>query len=859
MMSPWSMASGRTPARTRERLGVAALCALGLLPGCDRPPPSVTATLAGLSVRVESSPARLVVTSADGRVLLDGVPGGLGGTTPSATGLAFRSVKALIESNFGSFRFDETRAPPWSGVERLTSLTATPEAVRFTFADGGEGELRAEEPGREGALRLRISRTGANRASLAFACRPDEHFLGFGAQAYDVDHRGQTVPLWVSEQGIGKYPDDEDRVDWYLSGTRHSSYFPVPFFLSSRGYGLEVDTSRRVVVALCSERQEVARVEAWDGVLSLVLDDGPRPLDVIARRSARRGRPPAPPAFAFAPWNDAVKGAAEVRRVAKLIRDNRVPASVIWTEDWAGGVQSGNNYNLTYNLVPDRTLYPDIEAMIGELHASGFKFLGYFNTFVERDSKQFAEARDRGFLVKRKDGTPYLFDGVRFSPTGLVDLSNPAARAWMEAAMVAAIDLGIDGWMADFAEWMPVDALLTEPMPTPSGPTTDAEAWHNLYPVEWQRLNERVFDARSADGVERLSFVRSGWLGSESTRHQVVWAGDQSTDFDRGDGLPSVIPIGLGLGVVGLPYYGSDVAGYFSGLRTPFATRELFFRWTALGALTPLMRTHHGVASGKNWRFDEDADTLAHWARWARLHTRLYPLWEALSREAVSTGAPLMRAVALEFPEEEATWPLTDQYLLGASLLVAPVVTQGATSRAVYLPAGRWLRAFDDDRDPAPRSAPLDGPRTVTVDAPLTEAPVFARAGTLLPLLPERIETLAPSMPPVVGLADVGDDRELLVFLGAPGRFDETAGRSYLLEGGAAPTNASTLALSWQGAALAACAPAPVAPCAAVDAPKRQARAYVTGSGALALSDGGARVLVEGGRPDRALVVTLRW
>jgi alpha-glucosidase (family GH31 glycosyl hydrolase) len=830
--------------------------ALGLvLAACDATPPPLTTTLGGFSVRVESAPVRLVVTAADGRVLLDGMPGGPAtAEPPAATGLAFRHVDATIETLFGSFRFDESGAPPWTGVERLSSLATTTDGVRFAFAGGGEGTITAPS---DGTLRISVKRETANRASFAFRCSADEHFLGFGAQAWDVDHRGRTVPMWVSEQGIGKAEDDADRGDWFLTGTRHSTYFPVPFFVSSHGYGLEVETSRRTIVSLCDEREDAIRVETWSGALTLVLDDGPRPLDVLRRRTARRGRPPVPPPFTFAPWNDAVHGADEVRRVAKLIRDNRVPSSAIWTEDWAGGVQSGPNYNLTYNIVPDRTLYPDIEAMIGELHAAGFKFLGYFNTFVEQDSKQFAEARDRGYLVKRKDGSPYLFDGVRFSPTGLVDLSNPAARAWLEAAMVTAIDLGFDGWMADFAEWLPHDAAMTDAMPTPEGSTTDAEAWHNLYPVEWQRLNERVFDARAQDGRERLAFVRSGWLGSEAIRHQVVWGGDQATSFDRGDGLPTVIPIGIGLGVAGLPYYGSDVAGYYSGGPFPNGTRELFFRWTTLGAMTPILRTHHGVASTANWRFDQDAETLAHWARWARVHTQLYPLWAALAREAVATGAPIMRAVALEFPDDAATWPLADEYLIGPSLLVAPVVTAGALSRSVYLPEGRWLRAFDDENDTRPRAAPLDGRRVETVAASLTEAPIFARAGTVIALLPARIETLAPATPPVVDLAAVGDEREVVAFLGAPGRFDEEGGRSYVLDPGGAPSAAP--ALLWNGVALAACATPAVAPCARIDAARREARAFVSGNGTLATDDAAARLTVAGGDADRALVVTLRW
>src|SRR6185369_1439703 len=184
--------------------------------------------------------------------------------------------------------------------------------------------------------------------------------------------------------------------------------------------------------------------------------------------------------------------------------------------------------------------------------------------------------------------------------------------------------------MADFAEWLPTDATLH---------TGDALEQHNLYPLAWQRANRELLDA-IGDGVERVWFVRSASLRSQSVV-QVVWAGDQTTDWAVGDGFPSVIPMGIGLGMTGFPYYGSDIGGYISTGTVP-TSRELFFRWTTMGALTPVMRTHHGRLTTMNWQWDHDAETTAHFGRWARVHQQLLPYLRSLADASVSTGAPIM-------------------------------------------------------------------------------------------------------------------------------------------------------------------------------------------------------------------------
>jgi alpha-glucosidase len=813
---------------------------VAVLAGCA--PPPIELALSDVVLRVEPADGRVQVRRPDGTVILDGLPGGaVSAGQPPHVGFAFEKAAPQWTELYGSFQVQDS-APAWQGVRGFAGASKLADGIAFTIAGGGSGSIRRVA---DGTLALVVTLPAQTRASAAFRCAADERFIGFGAMPMDVEHRGATIASWVTEQGVGRVPTDDQPADWFLRGTRHQSYFPVPFFVSSHNYGVRADTSNRSVFAMCSEAADAWRVEAWEGTLALHVFYGGSPLEVIRRHSDLEGRAPPPPPFTFAPWNDAIFGSASVRSVANELRVNHIPSSVIWTEDWAGGIMGmGGDYHLPYLWTADRTLYPDVEQVAKELHDSGFKWLAYFNTFVLSDGPNFAPAQAGGYLVEHADGTPYVLDGVPLGKKdALVDLSNDAAKQYLATALNAAIDLGFDGWMADYGEWLPVDAKLA------SG--ADAAAAHNDYPLAWQQLNDAVLSARG-DGVDRLVFARSGHNGNQAVGHLVVWGGDQTTDWDPGDGLPSVMPIMLGLGVAGLPYFGSDVGGYFTGNGHPPSTKELFFRWSALGALSPILRTHHGTNPTQEWRFDSDAETLAHWKRWATVHVKLYPYLAALAVEAAADGAPLARQLALGFPGDARAWTTADEYLLGPSLLVAPVVSEGASGRSVYFPAGRWVPLFNAASAPS-----VSGPATMDVAAPVGELPVYAAAGTVLPLLPDGVDTLAPSAPPLVGLGDVGDDREVVAIAGADGAASEGGGLQYALTSSGVPAAGATL--TWNGAPLAACAAAPVALCGGVDAANASASAHVVGDGTLAVSDGSVTLTTSGGRAGRALTLTLRW
>lgn len=802
---------------------------------------SLVGSIGAFSLSTEEAGTSLTIAAtSDGRPLFEGlapsdeVGQGYAFTeeNPPMTGFAVRDVTRTSTMLFGSFKHDEVANGPWKIGRKLVPTGAgdtvnilddsNSRLATLAFAKGDDDHhlVVSITPG-EGAER---------RFSWGIRCEANDHFQGFGAQTWGVDARGESIPVWVAEQGILKDLDTDDpKGSWFSRGRRHSSYMPLPEFLSSRRYFAVAETDTLSTFAMCSEREDVARLQL-ELPVTLHLFEGDTLREALTRKTAHFGRPRVPPSFAFAPWNDAIFGSAEVRRVQKVIRDAKIPSSVIWSEDWRGGEPSAaiqDGYALLEEWDLDRDLYPDFEALAKELHDDGFKWMVYFNPFVEKQSKAWPETAPFGYLIKKGD-VPYEFDDAKFEKASLVDFTHPAANDWAVGKMKTSIGLGADGWMGDFSEWLPTDATL-------AGGT--GEQWHNRYPVLWQKAQRAALDETSkADGVERLTFVRTGWFGTPELA-DVFWAGDQSTDFREDDGMPTVIPMGLGVGLAGISTYGSDIGGYNTLSTTP-TTKEVFFRWAELGAWSPVMRTHHGTAPKVSWRFDSDEETLAHWKRYAELHVALAPYWEGLTRIAHEQGIPVWRSLALDFGDDLLTWPIKDEFFVGDGVLVAPIQAQGALSRSVYLPAGTYF--------PWLEGQPVEGGATITAQAALGEIPVFARAGALVPMYPPGVQTLVKEPSQVPAADSVGADRELRLFAGANGAFQEAGGAAYTLTSSASALGAGgVVEAAWGGTPLPGCddsAAPDTKPCLVISAAAGKAVARVVGDGTLQVSSGGKAI-----------------
>jgi alpha-glucosidase (family GH31 glycosyl hydrolase) len=572
--------------------------------------------------------------------------------------------------------------------------------------------------------------------------------------------------LYTTEQGIGQTEQRLDELN-ILQGRIGDTYFPVPFTVTDRGTGAALLGQHVGRMYLCGEDEPgVLRFESWAEGLVLFVFPERSARDAVAAWTLTSGPPTVAPDWAYGPWIGVQRGTEALLRTAARLREEGIPATARWAQDWIGGREAGVGYDLYYHWTWDEETYPDLPQAIDSLHRDGFAFLGYFNPFVTEGFEEWEQAVADRFLLETTDGEPYVMRIVD-RRGGMVDLHDPQAYAWALEYMHAAVAMGQDGWMCDFGEWTPFSAV--------AGDGLSGRSTHNEYPLLWQELNMQALNDGLGEG-SGLCFNRSGWAGTQAIA-PVTWGGDQQTSFGRDDGLPTAREIGVGLGLSGVGRYGSDIAG-FSSVGVAPSTKELYFRWIEMGAFEPVMRTHDGLREGENWHWEADSETLDHFRRYARLHMRLQPFWLGLDRVYREQGLPFMRHGVLVEPRDGPAFALirdaADQHFLGDDLLVAPVVTEGVEERSVAFPPGRWYSWFGPDV--------VDGGESgVTADVPaaLTEIPVYARAGAVVPLLDESVVTAyTATAESVVDVGDLAVRLDLVAFLGT-GSFTTADGATW--------------------------------------------------------------------------------
>lgn len=330
----------------------------------------------------------------------------------------------------------------------------------------------------------------------------------------------------------------------------------------------------------------------------------------------------------------------------------------------------------------------------------------------------FAEARDEGYLVEDRDGGPYMIEAGDFS-AAMVDLTNPAAREWFKGVIEEnLLEGGASGWMADFGEGLPYDAVLY------SGES--AASYHNRYAEEWAELNREII-REAGRGEEIVFFNRSGFTRSpgEST---LFWLGDQLVSWDEHDGMKSAVTGMLSGGLSGFSLQHSDIGGYTAIDESVFEyhrSEELLKRWTELAAFTAVFRTHEGNRPGLNHQFYSDGDTLEHFVRFAKVYAAWEPYREELVREAAESGLPVVRHPFVHYPRDPAVLELEYQFMVGREFMVAPVLDPGEETVEVYLPAGRWVHLWSGRR-----YGSSDGGTRLTVNAPIGEPAVFFKEGS---------------------------------------------------------------------------------------------------------------------------------
>jgi alpha-glucosidase len=418
-------------------------------------------------------------------------------------------------------------------------------------------------------------------------------------------------------------------------------------------------------------------------------------------------------------------GTDRALRISEELESLGTPIAAIWLQDWVGQRKTSFGTQLWWNWELDRDHYLGWSSLRENLEERNIRLMTYINPFLCDDAVQkknhrrnlFEEAARNGYLVKNQDGEPYRITISSFS-AALVDLTNPEAWTWIKDIIKGElIGNGASGWMADFGEGLPYNAVLF------SG--ADPKRYHNRYAEEWARVNrEAISEAGRGDDI--VFFNRSGY--TESPRYSTLfWVGDQLVDWDEHDGIKSAVTGLLSSGLSGYSLEHSDIGGY-TAIDNPLfeyhRSKELLLRWIELGAFTTVFRTHEGNIPEVNHQIYSDRETLTHFARFAKVYAAWKPYRTKLVKEASETGLPVIRHPFIHYPKDPEVLALNYQYMVGPELMVAPVLDPGADAVRVYIPAGRWVHLWTGERYGAPERGAYE-----TVSAPIGEPAVFYKEG----------------------------------------------------------------------------------------------------------------------------------
>ncbi|TGE22422.1 DUF5110 domain-containing protein [Hymenobacter aquaticus] len=636
----------------------------------------------------------------------------------------------------------------WQPYRRDSNLTIViqKKPLRLSYRQGAE-PLAAEAAG---AFQQGAGGSAAAGVGVSFRLAPDEHLYGTGSRALPLDRRGRQLTLY-NEAHYG-YQNGEPTLNVTL-----------PTVLSSRGYMLFFDNHAPGTLDLgATEKNTLDYRGEGLNQLAYFLIAGTSYAEILARYTALTGRQPLPPRWGLGLIQSrfGYKTELEMQQTATRMRQAGFPLDALVLDlYWFGGTTRQGDFHWQ----PQQ--FPDPKRLMRRLDSAGVKTILISEPYVMRTSLNDALVRGQNLVGRDARGRPYTVESFWAGPATLLDMFRPTARQWLWQQYDRLKQDGVGGWWSDLGEPenQPAD-MVYDPGPT--------RRIHNAYGQAWTSILSAGY-ARQYPQERLFNLARSGWAGMQ--RHSVFpWSGDVSRSWS---GLQAQVAIMLSMGLGGVGYMHSD-AGGFAGSNMD---AELYTRWLQMASFGPIMRPH-GVVAPEPYHYPEPYQSIVR--RYARLRYELLPYLYTLAWENSRTGTPLARPLnygetsldpqsvfALLSPEEEAqapaeatspaptwnwstaastTWGaarltarrarelaannapalanVNDQFLLGSSLLVAPVLQPGQRRRNVVLPPGRWIDFYSHQA--------FAGSQTVGVAAPLAQLPLLVRAGAFLPMTP---------------------------------------------------------------------------------------------------------------------------
>ena len=540
-------------------------------------------------------------------------------------------------------------------VRSATGWEATSGQLRASVGDKGPCTVVFSYAGRElTTIMGALSAQATVDENQPYHC--EYLSLGVGETIYGLGERftpfvknGQVVDIWNEDGGTSS----------------EQAYKNIPFYLSSKGYGVLVSDPGRVSFEVGSEVVTAVQFSVPGECLDYYIIGGETLKQVLASYSLLCGKPALPPPWSFGLWLTTSfttnYDEATVNGFIDGMAERTIPLQVFhfdcfWMKEFQW-----------VDFIWDERQFPDPVGMIQRLHAKGLHVCVWINPYIAQKSVLFDEGMGKGYLVKKQDGSVWQWDRWQ-AGMALVDFTNADAVCWFQSKLQILLDMGVDTFKTDFGERIPTEVVYHD--------QSDPAKMHNFYTYLY---NKAVFELLEKNrGIhEALVFARSATVGGQ--KFPVHWGGDCSATYAS---MAESLRGGLSLSLCGFGFWSHDIGGF-----EKTATPDLFKRWVAFGLLSSHSRLHGSESYRVPWNYDDQAsEVLRHFVE---LKCSLMPYLFGQACKTHQTGIPMMRAMVLEYPDDPGCAYLDRQYFLGESLLVAPVFSSDGIV-SYYVPQGVW-------------------------------------------------------------------------------------------------------------------------------------------------------------------------
>ena len=564
-------------------------------------------------------------------------------------GTAYNGPFARIHQTSPHVTVEETEDEIRYQSGRTTAvIDKRPNCWGIRFLDG-ERELTST--GYRNMAHMTNRDTGKTYMVEQLAIDVDECIYGLGERYTPFVKNGQVVEMWNEDGGTAS----------------EITYKNIPFYITNKGYGVLLDNEGDAAYEIASEKVERLQFSVEGERLDYYVINGSTPKGTISKYTELTGKPALPPAWSFGLWlttsfttnYDEGTTSGFIQGMA----DRDIPLHVFhfdcyWMEayEWC-------------NFTWDPKTFPDPAGMLKRYHDRGLKICVWINPYIGQKSPLFQEGMEHGYLIRKTNGDVWQTDMWQ-AGMGLVDFTNPDAAAWYQGKLKTLLDMGVDCFKTDFGERVPVKDIAYYD-------GSDPVKMHNYYTYLYNQAVFQLLERERGTG-EAVLFARSATVGGQ--QFPAHWGGDCSATYPS---MAATIRSGLSLACAGFGFWSHDISGFENT-----APADIYKRWCQFGLLSSHSRLHGSSSYRVPWLFDDEAcDVLR---KFVKLKCALMPYLYRQAVKAHEEGIPMMRPMFVEFPEDRACEPLDKQYMLGDSLLVAPVFKESGEVE-YYLPEGVWV------------------------------------------------------------------------------------------------------------------------------------------------------------------------